>query len=121
MPAAPSRVVSEVLERDALSLAEAAALVPSFRPGRATHPATIARWIADGVPLPDGSRLHLEACRVGGRLVTTKAALARFITAQNAATPVVNVLDQLADSEDPLVSQWGAALLQGDSQGGGTK
>jgi hypothetical protein len=114
-------VIDELLEGKALSIAEAAALVPSFRPGRATHPATIARWITDGIPMPDGSRLHLEACRVGGRLVTTKAALARFIAAQNAAAPVVNVIDQLANFEDPLVSQWGAALLQGESQGGGKK
>src|SRR5690348_1694058 len=76
------QVIDEVLAGDALSLAEAARLVPAFRPGKPTHAATIWRWAARGVRLPYGTVLKLETCRCGGRQMTSRAALGRFIAAQ---------------------------------------
>jgi hypothetical protein len=76
------QVVKEVLAGDGLSLAEAGRLVPPFRPGRPTNPATIWRWSAKGIRLPDGTVIKLETCRVGGRKMTSRAALGRFILAQ---------------------------------------
>ena len=76
------QVIKEVLGGDGLSLADAAGLVPAFRPGRPTNAATVWRWAAKGVRLPDGTRIKLETCRIGGRQMTSRAALGRFIAAQ---------------------------------------
>src|SRR5262245_55514838 len=78
----PPQVIAEVLAGDAISLAEAARLVPAFRLGKPTNAATIWRWSAKGVRLPSGQVVKLESCRCGGRQVTSRAALARFIRAQ---------------------------------------
>jgi hypothetical protein len=42
------------------------------------HFSTIYRWVLKGVPGPDGKRVKLEALRVGGRWVSSWAALQRF-------------------------------------------
>lgn len=76
------QVIAEVLAGDGLSLAEAARLVPAFRPGKPTHASTVWRWAAKGVRLPDGQLVKLEVVRLGGRQMTTRGALARFIGAQ---------------------------------------
>src|SRR5262245_55659395 len=62
-----------------ISLAEATRRYPSYRQGRPTHVGTVIRHIVDGVRLPDGSRLHLEGWRLGGRWVTTAEAVERFV------------------------------------------
>jgi len=76
------QIIHEVLSGDSLSLAEAARLVPAFRPGKPTHTSTVWRWSAKGVRLHDGTIVKLETCRIGGRQMTSRAALARFIAAQ---------------------------------------
>jgi hypothetical protein len=77
-----SQVITEVLAGDALSLAAAAKLLPSYRHGKPTNPATLWRWASKGVRLHDGTVVRLETCRCGGRQMTSRAALARFIEAQ---------------------------------------
>ena len=59
-----------------------AELLGSFREGRPTHPRTITRWMLAGIDLPDGRRLKLEHVRAGGRLLSSRAALTRFLEAQ---------------------------------------
>jgi hypothetical protein len=76
------RVLQEILAGDALSMAQAARTFPPYRLNKPTSPSTVWRWIAVGVRLPDKSLLKLEAARIGGRWLTSKAALARFIQAQ---------------------------------------
>ena len=61
-----------------IPLAEAARLVPPGRSGRKTHLSTLVRWITAGAPGPGGQRIRLEALRLGGRWVTTCAAIQRF-------------------------------------------
>jgi hypothetical protein len=78
----PSAVLDEVLAGDSISLAQGAKLLPATR-GKATAPSTLFRWHVRGVKLPDGTTLKLEAVRIAGRLVTSKAALRRFIERQN--------------------------------------
>ncbi len=78
----PPQVIAEVLAGDGLSLAEAARVVPAFRPGKPTHAATLWRWAAKGVRLDNGTIVRLETCRIGGRQMTSRAALGRFIAAQ---------------------------------------
>ena len=60
-----------------LTLAEAAEYVPQRR-GRCVHPSTIHRWARSGVSTRSGFRVRLEVRRVGGRLLTSAAALDRF-------------------------------------------
>lgn len=50
------------------------------------HSASLQRQATVGLLRPDGSRLRLEAIKHGGRLLTSKQALKRFIAAQNEAT-----------------------------------
>jgi hypothetical protein len=61
-----------------LSLAEAAKLIPPSRGGKKTHLSTILRWILHGAKGPQGSLVHLEAVRLGGRWLTTREAIHRF-------------------------------------------
>ena len=63
-----------------ISIREAANRVPSFRPGKRTHTATIFRWIATGV-----NGVRLESARLGGRVVTSVEALQRFSNALDTA------------------------------------
>ncbi len=74
-----------LLNETLLSFGQAARKLPAHRgPGRCS-PATIWRWIRDGVKLPDGRRLRLEAIRIGGAWRTSEEALGRFVAAQTAA------------------------------------
>jgi hypothetical protein len=43
-----------------------------------THFSTVYRWILKGLPGPDGVRVRLEGLRLGGRWVSSWAALQRF-------------------------------------------
>ena len=61
-----------------IGLAEAAKLVPPARRGKRCHLSTLLRWITAGVRAPDGSRVRLEAVRLGGRWLTSREALRRF-------------------------------------------
>jgi hypothetical protein len=75
-------VTAEVLAGFGLSMAQAARRVSLGRDDKPTSPSTIFRWSRDGVRLPDGSRLYLEAVRLGGRWLTSGPALERFIARQ---------------------------------------
>jgi hypothetical protein len=61
-----------------IPLAAAAALIPPARNGRRTHLSTLLRWVLRGAKGPDGAPVRLEAVRIGGRWMTTRAALQRF-------------------------------------------
>jgi uncharacterized protein DUF1580 len=61
-----------------IPLAVAASETPPGRNGKRTHLSTILRWILTGAKAPDGSRVRLEAIRLGGRWFTTREALQRF-------------------------------------------
>ena len=69
----------DIHEEPLLSLSAAAALVPPARQGKRTHLSTILRWILDGAKGPNGKRVKLEAVRIGGRWMTTRSALQRFV------------------------------------------
>jgi len=84
----PCNVTKEILTTGGLSLPQAAKRFPPYRQNRPVAPSTIFRWIRDGVVLPSGERLHLEAVRHSGRWLTSEQALARFISAQ---TPQLDV------------------------------
>src|SRR4051794_35785765 len=75
-------VVTRILGEGAIGMSQAARLCGTFRNGRPTSPSTVSRWANRGVPLPDGRVVKLEAFRLNGRLCTSRAAIIRFINAQ---------------------------------------
>src|SRR5229473_3410516 len=78
----PPAVAAEVANGDVLTCPQLARRGPSTRQGKPLHPSTVLRWILDGVKTADGRRVKLEACRCGGRWVTSAAAFQRFVEAQ---------------------------------------
>lgn len=65
-----------------ISLAAAARLLPPARKGRPVSVSCIYRWLSEGIVAPNGERVRLEAMRLGGRWLTSVAALERFARAQ---------------------------------------
>jgi hypothetical protein len=66
------------------SFAKIARLPPLPKDG--VNPSTLWRWHNLGVRRrADGVRVHLQALKVGGRLLTSVEAVARFLEALNAA------------------------------------
>jgi hypothetical protein len=68
-----------LLDESPLSLAQAAALFPSFRAGRPVHSATLTRWILRGVRGPNGSLVRLEAVRRPAGWLTSRESVQRFL------------------------------------------
>jgi hypothetical protein len=75
-------ITNEILSGSGLNLGQAARCFPPYRESRPVNPCTIYRWITSGVRLPNGTRLRLEARRVGGRWLTSREAVRRFIDEQ---------------------------------------
>jgi hypothetical protein len=65
----------------AISLSEAAQLIPARRGNKPTHPATITKWITVGY-----CGIKLDAIRLGGRWATSHEAIQRFAEACAAAS-----------------------------------
>jgi hypothetical protein len=93
-PAPTPPVLAEIQSGDGLSLAAAGRLFPGHRGSPAVDPSTVFRWKAKGLPA-GGRTVKLEAVRVGGRWLTSGAAVARFVAALTAA----------AAPPDPVSSQ----------------
>jgi hypothetical protein len=62
-----------------ISVSEAARSIPAHRGTGRCNPATVWRWITEGVRSTSGERVRLESVRIGGRFVTSREALDRFI------------------------------------------
>ena len=71
-----------ILDEGAVGLSELARLVGRFRGGRQTSPSTLTRWILEGVRLPDGKVLKLEAVRIHSRWMSSRPRLIEFIERQ---------------------------------------
>jgi hypothetical protein len=82
MPTDVARVMAEIAAGLGLSLPQAARRLPSTRQGRPVSPSCIYRWTAQGVRLPSGEVVRLEAARLSGRWLTSAPALERFLAAQ---------------------------------------
>jgi len=75
----------DIRSEQLLSLPQAARRFPPYRLDAPVNPSTVWRWILQGVRLPDGSRVKLEAIRLAGRWLTSVEAIERFIAAQTPA------------------------------------
>jgi hypothetical protein len=69
-----------ILDENPISLEAACRLIPPAR-GNRCHVSTLVRWIRRGVLSPNGRRARLEAIRLGGRWLTSRAAIRRFCDA----------------------------------------
>ncbi len=74
--------IDRIMSEGPIGMAEGARLLGTFRRGRPCHPSTLTRWCLTGVRLADGRILRLEHYRTAGRLMTSRAALLRFLAAQ---------------------------------------
>ncbi len=74
-------VEAEIASGEGIGMGEAASRLPAGREGAGCHPGTLVRWVLKGAKSVNGTRVYLEAARVGSRWVTTEAALRRFISA----------------------------------------
>jgi hypothetical protein len=81
----PTELADRLLAEGLLSMSAIARLLGELKGGRPVHPSTPYRWATRGVRLPDGSRLFLEAIVLSGKPVSSRAALLRFIAAQQPA------------------------------------
>jgi hypothetical protein len=69
-------------EGDKLGMGKAGEWIGSNQGGPSVHATTVTRWCLRGVRLAGGARIRLEHFRCGGKLLTTKAAIVRFLAAQ---------------------------------------
>jgi Protein of unknown function (DUF1580) len=72
----------DLTQETLLSLAQAARRFPPYRQGRPVSPSCLWRWCFDGVKVPGGGVVKLEAVRVSGRWLTSLEALSRFVARQ---------------------------------------
>ena len=81
MPVEVSRTIGRILfDEGPVAVADIAAMLRAN--GRPTiNVTTIQRWIREGIQGKDGDMVKLEAVRIGSRLVTSKPALDRFLSA----------------------------------------
>lgn len=77
-PAVP--VIDEILSGDVMGLPDVARWLPAHRGEGRMNPSTVWRWVTAGCRIPSGRVVKLEAARVGGRWLTSQAALTRFMT-----------------------------------------
>jgi hypothetical protein len=77
--------VNRILAEGPIGFHQAARQFCGYRNNATLHPATVYRWAIQGVVLPNGERVFLEAIRIGGRYLTSQPAIARFVEAQTAA------------------------------------
>lgn len=83
-----SQVLTEIQSGDGLSLSAAGRLFPGHRGGASVDPSTVFRWVTKGTRTTDGRAVKLEAARVGGRWLTSRGAVGRFVAAlTDAAIP----------------------------------
>jgi hypothetical protein len=79
------QLLAEIEAGQGEPIARLASGVPSTRTGGKSgnpRPETVWRWATSGVLGPGGVRVKLEAARLAGRLLSTRAALRRFLRAQ---------------------------------------
>lgn len=99
------QLAAAITTGEGLSLGGASVLFPPSRAGRPVHPTTLMRWVIDGVTAPGGRRVKLAAVRVGSRWLTTRAAVAEFIQAQQPAEVVAGPVPRTGDKRAASVEK----------------
>jgi len=106
-------VLAEIQTGDGLSLSAAGRLFPGHRGGGTVDPSTAFRWVTRGAKATDGTVVKLEAVRVGGRWITSRGAVARFVAALTAAAyPASTPAPKVTNSPASQRSERAAAKLK---------
>lgn len=111
MPDHTTALIERILQEGPIGMTTATRLLGTFRSGRPTHPSTLIRHHLHGVRSASGAIVRLEAIRVAGRLMTSRAAVIRFLAAQQ---------DPAREPVPPMVergSSAAAASRELDAQG----
>ena len=98
----PESIIREILAGDALGISAAAKLFPAHKgQSPTTNPATVWRWLTVGARSASGIVVKLDAARVGGRWLTSRAAIERFVTAltDNTTSPTPIPQPSRSDSQ----------------------
>jgi hypothetical protein len=106
-----------LIEKEGLTLTEAAALLPGRKPGKRLYVNTLRRWCMKG--LRNGVRLRTVV--VGGHRLTTRRWLQEFIQAMSEARepgesnpPVIRTPRQRKSAAERAVEEWKAIWKKGD-------
>ena len=75
-----STLLGEIEAGEGLGMGATGRLFPAFRGKGKVNPATVWRWVMKGQKTSCGAVVKLEAVRVGGRWLTSRSAVARFVT-----------------------------------------
>ena len=79
------QVLSEIQDGQGQALSATGRQFPAHRGKGTVDPSTVFRWVTKGTRAADGRVVKLEAGRVGGRWLTSRDAVARFVSALTAA------------------------------------
>lgn len=106
-----------LIEKEGLTMTEAAALLPGRKPGKRLYVNTIRRWCMKG--LRNGVRLRSVV--IGGHRLTTRRWLQEFIQAMSEARepgeprpPVIRTPRQRKSAAERAVEEWKALWKKGD-------
>ena len=99
-----------LLDRLSRLTAEGPVFVGEVSQKHRTHPATVTRWMLRGVLAPGGRRVHLEHYRQGAKLVTSWAAVDRFLAALQSPTES----DDVTPPRSPAAREKAAARANKD-------
>lgn len=88
-------IVGELGGEQLITFSEAARIV---NPSRPVHISTIHRWVSPGIVTKGGERVRLQAVRLGGRRVTSREALQKFLSRLNEPGTVPPPLNKRAET-----------------------
>lgn len=93
--ASSPQVLIEIQSGQGFSLPAAGRQFPAHRGTGTVDPSTVFRWVTRGSKTANGRLVKLEAVRVGGRWLTSRDAVTRFVAA----------LTDLVTSPEPAASR----------------
>ena len=105
--------INPIFKEGPTGLAELARQLPGSRGKSRMHPATLFRWAAHGVRLPNGETLFLESVRLGNRFISSLPALSRFcekLAAARQASPLATPAPQAASVDHAAARAAGERL-----------
>ncbi len=108
--AAEPCLFDEIAAGDVLTLASVAAMFPAHRGKGRMNPSAVFRWATTGTKTRDGRLVRLGTIRVGNRLLTSKAAVARYV-ASISNSPVGTVAERLSPTAQHRRGEKAAAEL----------
>jgi hypothetical protein len=111
-------VLTEIQSGSGLSLSAAGRLFPGHRGGNSVDPSTVFRWLTKGARTAVGQVVKLEAVRVGGRWLTSRGAVTRFVEAlTSAATPNASLASPPFSSQSTATKRAAAAAAKLERMG----